>query len=63
MSNFKEKKTRFSLNLEQKYAIIKYHDEHPDKKQKYLIEYFNKLFKCRIPPTSMSGILTAPARS
>jgi hypothetical protein len=62
MSNFKEKKTRFSLNIEQKYAIIKYRDEHPNKKQKDLIEHFNLLFKCRIPPTTMSGILNAPAR-
>ena len=63
MSNFKEKKTRFSLNIEQKYAIIKYRDEHPNKKQKDLIEHFNLLFKCRIPPTTMSGILNAPARN
>ena len=62
MSNFKEKKTRFSLKIEQKYAIIKYRDEHPNKKQKDLIEHFNLLFKCRIPPTTMSGILNAPAR-
>jgi hypothetical protein len=62
MNDYKEKKTRFSLNIEQKYAIIKYRDEHPNKKQKDLIEYFNKLFKCRIPPTTMSGILAAPSR-
>jgi len=62
MSIFKEKKTRFSLNIEQKYAIIKYRDEHPNKKQKDLIDHFNLLFKCRIPPTTMSGILNAPAR-
>ena len=38
MSDLKEKKTRFSLNFEQKYAIIQYRDEHPNKKQKDLIE-------------------------
>ena len=46
MSDLKEKKTRFSLNFEQKYAIIQYRDKNPNKKQKDLIEYFNKLFKC-----------------
>ena len=45
MSNFKEKKTRFSLNIEQKYAIIKYRDEHPNKKQKDLIGHFNLMTK------------------
>jgi hypothetical protein len=62
MSDQNGKKSRFSLKVEQKYAIIEYRDANPKLKQKDLIEHFNKLFKVRIPPTTMSGILSAPAR-
>ena len=62
MTDQNQKKSRFSLKVEQKYALIKYRDADPKLKQKDLIEYFNKLFKVRIPTTTMSGILSVPAR-
>jgi hypothetical protein len=62
MTDQNQKKSRFSLKIEQKFAIIEYRDANPKLKQKDLIEYFNKLFKVRIPPTTMSGILSVPAR-
>ena len=57
MTDQNQKKSRFSLKAEQKFAIIEYRDANPKLKQKDLIEYFNKLFKVRIPPTTMSEIL------
>ena len=57
-----QKKSRFLLKVEQKYAIIEYRDANPKLKQNDLIEYFNELFKVRISPTTMSGILSVPAR-
>ena len=63
MSEIKSKKTRVELKIEQKYAIIEYRKKHPTKKQTELIEYFQKLFKVKIPPTTMSGILSASSRN
>ena len=57
-----QKKSRFLLKVEQKYAIIEYRDANSKLKQNDLIEYFNELFKVRISPTTMSGILSVPAR-
>ena len=56
MTDQNQKKSRFSLKVEQKFAIIEYRDANPKLKQKDLIEYFNKLFKVTIPPTTMSII-------
>ena len=56
MTDQNQKKSRFSLKVEQKFAIIEYRDANPKLKQKDLIEYFNKLFKVRIPSTTMSII-------
>ena len=54
MTDQNQKKSRWALKAEQKFAIIEYRDANPKLKQKDLIEYFNKLFKVRIPPTTMS---------
>ena len=63
MSEIKSKKTRVELKIEQKYAIIEYRKKYPTKKQTELIEYFQKLFKVKIPPTTMSGILSTSSRN
>jgi hypothetical protein len=54
----KIKKNRVELKIEQIQAIIEYRQKYPNKKQTELCEYFGKLFKVKIPPTTMSGILS-----
>ena len=52
----KIKKNRVELKVDQKQAIIEYRQKYPNKKQTELCEFFGKLFKVKIPPTTMSGI-------
>ena len=62
--NFEKiKKNRVELKIEQKQAIIEYRQKYPNKKQTELCEYFGKLFKVKIPPTTMSGILSVTSRN
>ena len=63
MTEEKSKKTRVELKIDQKQAIIEYKQKNPSKKQTELCEYFGKLFKVKIPPTTMSGILSATSRN
>jgi hypothetical protein len=63
MNDEKIKKNRVELKVEQKQAIIEYRQKYPNKKQTELCEYFGKLFKVKIPPTTMSGILSVTSRN
>ena len=63
MSENKFNRSKIELQIDQKCQIIEYYQKNPHFKQTDLIKYFNKLFNVIIPPTTISGILSASTRN
>ena len=56
------RKARNTINLEQKKAIVLYHDAHPYLTQKELADHFSAVFNLKIACSTLSEILKSRKR-